>query len=600
MTVAVPSVRPTLAVVAVAMVTVAACGAGTSSGGSGAHQATLDGAPSVTVGTHTYLGRYTAASREFLGVQYAQQPVGPLRWYPPQPLDLGGPPVTTHHGQRFGPMCIQSKQWVSAPAPNPDGTPQAAGENCLVLNIYTPRNATAESRLPVLVFGHGGGDGVGASSMGRPLLLNGSNSIALTSTSTPHVSVTINYRLNTFGYLAHPAFASEKGGSVGQFGLLDHHAALTFVNKHIDQFGGDPGHVLFYGQSSGANHALWIPVMPHFKGLVQAAASHSACAQPFYNPDCALKQHPASATSSATEFATAHNCSGDDAAVRVCLRAIPAPDIKPGGDRPYVDGKLLADLPYNLYAKGHYGHQVTIMAGHNSGESVEMADSCLNHPTLGPADAPASLLRAVSQHNHIAVPPWLGAEAQAMYLPPRHDGLPPCTARGNASVVPPLPRCCRVYEDFWQDVNMQCSEDVLFTAIVNSTTRSTRSIGSHSTRTSPHTGAAPPLPPPATRTASVPPPAPLYAWRFDQVQDCPPALSGWAGRGYGQASQSNITCMYIKVVQHLDFRDVVCSRIPAPLCWGKTRLESGIKDFKPCVIYDCLFRPQTRASTRWN
>eukprot|EP01047_Picozoa_sp_COSAG01_P059513 COSAG01_NODE_7155_length_3327_cov_2.644052_5_plen_94_part_00 len=80
-----------------------------------------------------------------------------------------------------------------------------------MLNIYTPRNATKLSALPVLVFGHGGGDANGASSMGRPLLLNGSNAVR----AAAHISVTINYRLALLGYLAHPAFASERNGSVG-------------------------------------------------------------------------------------------------------------------------------------------------------------------------------------------------------------------------------------------------------------------------------------------------------------------------------------------------------------------------------------------------
>ena len=145
-------------------------------------------------------------------------------WFPAlPPLPLSSP-TTVDVGSRFGPMC--SQDWQFNPnvggmplGPNPDGSPQIFGESCLVLNIYTPRNATATSRLPVLVFGHGGGDANGASSMGRPLLFNGSNAVR----AVPgHVSVTINYRLAALGYLAHPAFASEPNGSVGNVGPKDH------------------------------------------------------------------------------------------------------------------------------------------------------------------------------------------------------------------------------------------------------------------------------------------------------------------------------------------------------------------------------------------
>ena len=63
-----------------------------------------------------------------------------------------------------------------------------------------------------MVFGHGGGDGAGAGSMGLPLLFNGTN--AVRAPEAAHVSVVINYRLNTFGYMAHPAFATETNGGV--------------------------------------------------------------------------------------------------------------------------------------------------------------------------------------------------------------------------------------------------------------------------------------------------------------------------------------------------------------------------------------------------
>ena len=134
-----------------------------------------------------------------------------------------------------------------------------------------------------------------------------------------------------------------------------------------------------------------------------------------------------------------------------------------------------------------------------------MGDSCLNNPGMTLEEAPASLGRALG-HNRIPLPPWLVPEATRIYLPARRDGRPACSPSGNASAG--VPRCCRVYEDFWQDLNMQCSEDVLFDA----------ARAAAATK-----GAAPP---------------PLYAWRFDQVEGCPPAVSGWGGAGHGKLTNA--------------------------------------------------------------
>ena len=467
------------------------CGVG---GGSGCLKTDdQGGAPTVTLGTRTYVGRFTATSQEFLGIQYAQQPVGARRWFPAIPLAPLPSAARIDAFSKFGDMCLQPDATTWPLALNPDGSKQSFSESCLVLNVFAPRNATPDSKLPVLVFGHGGGDGSGSGSMGRPLLFNSSNTVGV----APHVSVVLNYRLNTFGYMAHPAFASETNGSVGNFGLLDHLQALRWVKQHVGAFSGDASRVLFYGQSSGANHALEIPVMKPFAGLVQAVASHSACALPFFNPDCASKKTRADAEADGLALAKQFNCTaGSDVSIRACLRALPAESIKPGGDRSwYGPGSTLPDLPFNLYQQGKFDSRVKIMAGHNSGESVEMADSCLFHPTLNASDAANSLVRAFVQHNHLPVPTYLKAEAAKNYLAKRSDGLPPCTPQGDATKAPPVPRCCRVYEDFWQDLNMQCSEDVLFDAI--------------------RQGAA---------AAKLSPLPLLYAWRFDEVQQCPPPM----------------------------------------------------------------------------
>jgi carboxylesterase type B len=117
-------------------------------------------------------------------------------------------------------------------------------------------------------------------------------------------------------------------------------------------------------------------------------AAHSACGQPFFNPDCGANHNRNVSEVAALAFAKKHGCvSGGDAAVRTCLRAIPAQQLARGpspfaGHKPYYGSELLPDLPFRLFQRGEFDHGVKIMVGHNSGESVEMEDSCLNHPSL--------------------------------------------------------------------------------------------------------------------------------------------------------------------------------------------------------------------------
>lgn len=145
---------------------------------------------------------------------------------------------------------------------------------------------------------------------------------------------------------------------------------------------------------------------------------------------------------------------------------------------------------------------------------MEMADSCHHHPTLAYNNTLAALGRAFS-HNALSEPAFVAAEVAKYYLPARADGRSSCSAAGDATASPAVPRCCRVYEDFFQDLNMQCSEDVLFDAI--------------------RTGAA---------KARVTAP-PLYGWRFDAVQQCPPATWGcWSPGGCPPGTNPVHSCFH--------------------------------------------------------
>jgi len=446
----------------------------------------------TAAGTITYIGRALPHSREFLGVPFAEQPVGDLRWRAPQPL--APPPAggATIDATRFGHVCIQEfRPLMVEVGRNTDNTIQIESEACLYLNIYTPANVTSTSKLPVLVFGHGGGDGSGASTQGIPMLFNGTNQAS----SAGVVSVTINYRLNNYGYLAHPAFESEgEFPTAGNYGLLDHREALRWVQEHIGAFGGDEDKVVFYGQSSGANHALWMLALPNlFTGLLRGVASHSACVSGFFTrfpAGCCMEASYTQAKAKSLAFARMANCSsGDDAAVRDCLRSVGTRELgllakQLGGTaRPVVDGTVFPLTPFSLFESGSVTPGVDLMIGHNSGEGA--CDLGIDY---------AGMREAIAGHvkdNWIRVPEWLLDEAMALYLPLRKDGLDPCTnhSESNATWTDPRELCYQVCIAFYQDMNLQCSEE----SIVKAMNKGVQAVGQ-----------APPR---------------VFAWRIDQVSD---------------------------------------------------------------------------------
>ena len=130
------------------------------------------------------------------------------------------------------------------------------GEDCLNLNVWTPHGATPADPRPVLVWIHGGG------------FLNGSADIydaRWMATRGDIVVVTVNYRLGTLGFLAHPALGG--GGDVGNYGLADQQAALRWVHDNIADFGGDPAKVTIAGESAGAMSVCDHLVSPQSAGL---------------------------------------------------------------------------------------------------------------------------------------------------------------------------------------------------------------------------------------------------------------------------------------------------------------------------------------------
>jgi para-nitrobenzyl esterase len=242
-------IRPTLRLAVFASAILASLGA-----------ARVADPPRVKIDTGSLEGLDTAGVMVFRGIPYARPPVGPLRWRPPLPTR---PWSGVRDAKQLGHNCIQHR-------PYDDINPFTAGvsEDCLYLNVWTNSLGTRASRRPVMVWIHGGGffAGFGGEERhsGARLAKKGA------------VVVTLNYRLGPFGFLAHPAFASESPyHAAGNYGLLDQIAALRWVQRNIARFGGDPSRVTIFGESAGGMSVGSLIASPLAKGLFQRAILES-------------------------------------------------------------------------------------------------------------------------------------------------------------------------------------------------------------------------------------------------------------------------------------------------------------------------------------
>jgi para-nitrobenzyl esterase len=197
--------------------------------------------------------------RVFKGIPYAAPPIGELRWKAPQPVQgwegLRG-------AAEWGPRCIQSSRLGDL-----DPLNKRMDEDCLYLNVWTPTQSLNKA-LPVMVWIHGGSNLNGAGSQpefdGSRLSRKGV------------VVVTINYRVDVFGFLAHPELRKESGTkSSGNYGLLDQIAALKWVKNNIRKFGGDPSQVTIFGESAGAFNVSLLMASPLAKSLFVRAIGES-------------------------------------------------------------------------------------------------------------------------------------------------------------------------------------------------------------------------------------------------------------------------------------------------------------------------------------
>ncbi|KUN16871.1 acetylcholinesterase [Streptomyces antibioticus] len=298
------------------------------------------GDPVVRTEAGRVRGEVTAEGRQFLGIPYAEPPVGKLRWTAPRPVKAW---QGVRGAQDFGDKCVQGASW------DPGYEQPSYTENCLDLNVYVPEGAR---RNAVLVWFHGGGLTAGA---GQDIVPD------TFARQTGTVVVTVNYRLGAMGFLATAGLDDEASDGVsGNFGMLDQQAALRWVRANVGRFGGDPGRVTIAGESAGGRSVCTQLASPTSKGLFRAGIIESGA----YD-DCAARPHE-TAVAQGADFARKLGC--DTVA---CLRGKSAADLLAAqGDfdwGPVTGGRFLPRQPSTALAHGASAG-VPVMNGANQDE----------------------------------------------------------------------------------------------------------------------------------------------------------------------------------------------------------------------------------------
>lgn len=272
----------------------------------------------------------------FKGIPYAAAPVGPLRWQKPQPPAKWN---ADFDASQFGASCVQTEP----PSHVVPGSPALQmSEDCLKLNVWTPAGAGKGSKLPVMVWIHGGGN-VGGSP--ADFFMDGQNFAR-----DGVIVVSMSYRLGILGFFSYP------GQKTANFGLWDQVAALRWVQANIAAFGGAPDNVTVFGESAGGEDIIALLTAPAAKGLFAKAIIESGGGGWGPAADIADQQKT-----------VASHFPGQSLDA---LRARPAADlIKASGDiaDPVVGHDLLPESPLAAFAAGHAAN-LPIIIGTNSEE----------------------------------------------------------------------------------------------------------------------------------------------------------------------------------------------------------------------------------------
>ncbi|KAF5310335.1 hypothetical protein D9611_012078 [Ephemerocybe angulata] len=333
--------------------------------------------PQVKLGKATLVGRDVSSTVEFFGgVPFAEPPLGPLRFEPPV-LRTQLPPGT-RNASAYGKACVPSTVVI--------GEPPAFSEDCLFINVYRPTGIASTAKLPVLFWAYGGGFGVGSSNKydGKDIV---SRSVER---GTPIIYVNFNYRLGPLGF---PQGQEADDRRALNLGVLDHIAALEWVQANIHYFGGDSGKVTIFGQSAGGILAGILFLDPQLGKLARAGIFESGVS----NSDtsyAAARNEPvwkmfvekvpscAAIASSGHTFPCLKNVTTEEmtaAAIESAFEwnSLPwAPVIDNG------PGSVFPDYPSRLYAKGHFARLPSIVGTNLDEGSVFSSQEVLSDSAI--------------------------------------------------------------------------------------------------------------------------------------------------------------------------------------------------------------------------
>lgn len=320
-----------------------------------------DASLGLATSTGCILGDRSGALEQWLGVPYAEPPIGPLRFARTVPISPWTEPL---EADAFGDVCLQAD--TSGFIPEVYGS-----EDCLTLNIFRPAGTEADAALPILFFTHGGAFTAGAGSLDTYALEP--------QLAEQAIVVTHNYRLGAFGFLAHADLSAEDhtahgdGGSSGNQGLFDSLAALQWVADNASMLGGDPAQLMVFGESAGAMTTCAFLASPMAEDMFSGALLQSA--------GCGFLEWPLNETEgTGYEFSAEDvgayiayelGCSGSQSVS--CLRDLDAEEILDTVSdfdfSPNIDGVFLPMPAREAFARGEF-NRVPVTAGFNENEGV--------------------------------------------------------------------------------------------------------------------------------------------------------------------------------------------------------------------------------------
>jgi para-nitrobenzyl esterase len=261
-------------------------------------------------------------------------------------------------------------------APNTQGNTAPVSEDCLYLNVWSPAQS-ADAKLPVIVWIHGGGYVGGSTSIG---MYDGTGFA-----KKGVVLVSLAYRLGPYGFMAHPELSRESGKGSGTYGIQDLVAGLQWVRANVAAFGGDPRDVTIFGHSAGSGAVSFLAASPLAKGLFQKVIAMSGGSfAPLQTseqggfgmsvPTLALAESAGTAYLAklgAKNIAEARKLDSDT------LQAAAGA----GPWRPAADGYVLSKDLYSLYSQGKF-NDTPVLLGHTSDETLAFGGP----KSLAPAD----------------------------------------------------------------------------------------------------------------------------------------------------------------------------------------------------------------------